>query len=572
MLKELRIVDFAIIDEALIEFGPGLNVLTGETGAGKSILIEALGLALGGRSSDEMIRSAAEGAVVEASFDLTGSPRTAGWLEERGIESGGELIIRRTISRSGRNRAFLNGALATVAQVNEAGRSLVDIHGQNEHQALIDPKTHLAVYDGFLGLEGERARYREAFDNLENAKKRLASVVAGHKEMERRIDLLRHQVEEIAAAGIDPGEDERLAAEKGRLIHAEKLLELGSLAAAALDGEETSATSLIHGARARLEQMAQLDPSLAPLAENVAASLFGLEEAASLLRSYASDVDHNPARLEEVDDRLDLIGKLKRKYGDTIERIAAFHEEAEAELGALEFDRENVDALREDVARLGGKAAKLAAALDQKRKEGAGKFSNAVAAELAGLNMGKAVIAPVFNYEDDPDGPCVIEGRSVKLNPAGAGTMEFFFSANPGEPPKPLTKIASGGEMSRLMLALKTVAAGDQPAPVMIFDEIDSGIGGVTADRLGQKLRNLARSAQVFCVTHLAQVARYADAHYRVTKKMAKGRTSVSVTKLNRQERVAELARMTGGAGGAQAEKAARKWAAEALLDAERAP
>ena len=571
MLRELNVTDFAIIGETRIEFGPGLNILTGETGAGKSILIDALEVALGGRASEEMIRSGAASAAIEAVFGLEDAPRAAAWLAENGFApEEGELLVRRTLTRGGKGRAFLNGAMATIGQMRAAGAMLVDLHGQHESQSLLDPRAHRALYDRFLGLDGEREAYREAYDAWQAARKRLDAAESGQKEMERRIDLLRHQSAEIAAAELIPGEDEQLAAEKARLANAEKLLELAGRALEALDDRDASAMTLAAQARAGVESIASLDPTAAALAETANAALIQLEEAAAALRAYADGIEADPARLEVVDDRLALIKSLKKKYGDSIGEIQRFHEQAAAELATLEFDRDHLEDLRRQAAETGAKAAARALALDKKRRAGSAKFSRAVGAQLAELALEKAAVEAVISYEDDPASPCALDGRAVRMGPEGVGAVELMFSANPGEPVKPLAKIASGGEISRLMLALKSVITGAQPAPVMIFDEIDTGVGGVTADRLGAKMAALARESQVFCVTHLAQVARWASLHFCVSKSEVNGRVNVTVERLGEKEKIAELARMAGGAAGDEADKAARKWAKEALASVKR--
>lgn len=563
MLRELYVKDFAIVDEARVEFAAGLNALTGETGAGKSILVEALGLALGGRSSEDMIRSGAERAVVEALFDTDDAPGLPAWLAEQGLEGdGGGLLIRRIITRGGKNRTYINGAMATVAQLRAAGEALVDIHGQSEHQTLLRPKAHLPFLDAFLGIERERGKFQEKFDEYRSAAGKLASLKKDQGETERRMDLLRFQVNEIDAASLTPGEDEALAAEKGRLSNVEALMELAAGAACALDGGDGAASALLGAARAAVERMAQLDETLAQLASELVEISLRTDEAAAELGRYADGIERDPERLAEVDDRLDMIKNLKKKYGETIEDILAFRDQAAEELAGLELAGQSADELEKKAAELGREAARLALALDEKRRGGADRFAKAVRVELAGLNMGKARVELAFAYDGDPESPARRDGRGVRMTRDGIGQVEILFSSNPGSPPKPLVKVASGGEMSRLMLALKTVLHGRQPAPVIVFDEIDAGVGGVTADRLGEKLRELAGRAQVFCVTHLPQVARQAHAHYSVEKYASKGKTGVAVARLDRGGRVAELARM---AGGGTAIESAVKWAEEAL-------
>jgi len=563
MLRLLKINDFAIVDEALIEFGPGFNALTGETGAGKSILVEALGLALGERPSEEMIRTGAEQAVVEAVFDVSKSPGALNWLSELGMEHEGELIIRRIVSRAGKNRVFINGAISTAGQLKAVAETLADLHGQHESQALFDSASHLPFLDMFLKLDAERERYAMAFEKYNSAKGRLKALKENQREIERRLDLLKFQVEEIAKADIKPGEDEELEREKTRLTHTEKLLQLAAAAIEALDEGDGAATPLTYRAKNAMEQIAEVDEAMRPAAEQLAGALYQMEEAAGVIRGYAEGLERDPKRLEEVDDRLDMLRNLKKKYGDTLDEVIAYWKKSDEELKAIEFDRENMDRLEGETAKFGGETAKLALALDAKRCEGAADFSRKVEKQLKELNMAKARVEPMFYYDEEPESPCIKNGKPVRLSASGAGRMEILFSGNPGEPPKPLAKIASGGEISRIMLSLKTALTGAQPTPVMIFDEIDVGIGGVTGDRLGEKLRALAKTCQVFCVTHLAQVARQANNHYRVEKSVKKGKSGVTVSLLTRENRIVELARMATGEGATS--ETALKWAEEAL-------
>ncbi len=559
MLRELRVTNFAIIDQAVVELEPGLNIFTGETGAGKSILVEALGLALGGRSSEEMIRTGSSEATVEALFDIPNNDELNLWLESGGFEAGAELIIRRTVSRSGRNKVFINGAMATVAQIKTAGGMLVDIHGQNEHQTLLDPESHILLLDRFLGLDSTRSDYRTTYGEMEETRRKLDKIVGAQKEMERNIDLYRYQVDEIQAAQLDQDEEGQLVKEKARLTHAEKLTELTAMILDGLDENDQSATGAMQRAKSAIDQMVSLDPSVEETGETLASSLFALEEAVDQLRRYTGNIEHDPTKLAEVDDRIELINSLKRKYGDTVEEILQYEKQTREKLDSLNFDKENIEKLQNEMESLRSLAMKKAKTLDEKRSKGATSFSKAAHDELADLGMDKAVLEPGFIYED-------VE----RLNENGYGEMEFLFSANPGEPPKPLAKIASGGEISRVMLSLKAMIKGEQAAASMIFDEIDSGVGGATADRLGRKLHKLAANCQVFCVTHLAQVARYADTHFHISKTEKEGRVTVMIQQLTKQEQVTEIARMAGGLDGGHGDKSARKWAKEALAEAKR--
>ncbi|MDH5757552.1 MAG: DNA repair protein RecN [Nitrospinota bacterium] len=586
MLKELYVNDFAIIDEVRVEFAPGFCSFTGETGAGKSIIIGALELALGGRSSEDMIRSSRENAVVEALFDTRGAPGLPAWLEENGFGGAGEMLVRRVLSRGGKNRAFINGCSATVAQVKAAGAMLVDILGQHDSQTLLDSSIHLMILDRFLGLEPLKGQYQAARGAWLEAKAKLDTAKNGQMERERRIDILRHQVTEIQQAELKPGEYETLTAEKNRLANAEKLMEGLAAALALVDDSDGAASTNLNKALAFLEKLAALDEALAPARSAVEGALVQVEEAALAIRGYLESVDMDPGRLEEADNRLDLIRKLQRKYGGGIPEILKFGEEAEKELQELMFMRDNMDKLRETSHRLHKEALVLGRRLDAERASGAPSFTTAVVAQLKSLNMEKAMLSadfgPPASKESDLKDTGVkdtsVTDTSVKdtdsgppkLEPEGIRDMEFIFSANPGEPQKPLARIASGGEISRLMLAIKTVLPGDQPASVMVFDEIDTGMGGATADTLGRKLKELSRGCQVFCVTHLPQVARHADMHIRIGKKVVEGKTHVEAVVLDHETRIEELARMAGGVGDGEAAKAALKWAREALADAKK--
>ena len=563
MLKELSVTDFAIVDKVSVIFERGFNVLTGETGAGKSILIGAVELALGGRPSEDMIRTGAERAVVEARFDLAGAAGAPEWLELSGLTGDNdEAIIRRIIARNGKNRVYINGAMATVAQTRELGSMLADIHGQHETQTLFTPARHLPLFDDFCKIEDKIKDYRMTFDAYRKAEKKLLAIEENSRAIEQRLDLLRHQAGEIENAKLVLGEDETLLAEKKVLSNIEQLIALGTETVAALDEEESSAVTKAGEAAGALKKMSELDESLLTLFESLSSALIQIDETVSEVRRYTSSLLADPGRLEEVNDRIDLIRSLKKKYGETIEDVLTFGEKARAELSNIEQDQEDAGQLEEGVEQLGAEAAVKALSLDETRHTLAARFEKSVQKELAELAMPKTRIALMFTYDNDPKSPCIKNGAKVALHDSGIGRMEIKISANPGEEPKPVSKIASGGEISRIMLAIKTILADRQPAPVMIFDEIDSGVGGVTADRVGEKLNALADRSQVFCVTHLAQVASQATAHYGVRKKSGKNATGVEAKKLDREARIDELARM---AGGEQAPEAAAIWAQKAL-------
>ncbi len=562
MLVELSVRDFAIVRQADLTFGEGFTTLTGETGAGKSILVDAIDLALGARPGEEAIRAGQEKADITLRFDLTRAPAARRWLADNDFDDEGELIVRRVVSRNGRNKAYLNGAPVTVAQVRGVGELLVDLHGQHESQSLFDPTRHVPFLDTFLGLDPDVAAYAARYEAWREALRRLERLHANRGETERRLDMLKFQVEEIDGAGLTPGEEEELTRERGVLANAEKILGWGQEALNALDETDEAATARIGAALGLIEKMADIDATLIPLKENIAGALIAMEEGANDLRAYGQGVEADPDRLSVVDDRLDLIRGLKRKYGESIEEVLAFGAKAAAELAAIAFDQGSIEKLEKEVTSLGQEVAKAALQLDVKRQKGANKFVKEVRLHLADLSMEKAELSVSFTYPEEPHSPCVRESVPTRLTPTGIGVGEILFTANPGEPARPLAKIASGGEISRVMLAVKSALAGSQPAPVMIFDEVDAGVGGVTGDRLGEKMRALAKRSQVFCVTHLAQVARSGDTHLKVEKSSDEKATTVTVVELDRSGRIAELARM---AAGEKATGAALKWAEEAL-------
>ncbi len=562
MLKDLTVTDFAIVKTARVEFHPGFNVLTGETGAGKSIMVEAFEVVVGGRPVVEMIRTGCDKAVVEARFDISGNEEAILWLSSAGMEGEEDLILRRVVSRAGKNRVFINGAMATAGQLKELGRTLVDIHGQHESQNLFEPQKHISFLDRFLSLTESVERYRAVYYSYIELKRELKSLTEGRRELARKKDLLAFQAGEIENAALIPGEDTELARERKILANAGRLVELANSVTSLLEEGESPASSTIRAALRSGEAMAEIDSGARPVAELLASTLIQLEEATTETRSYAETLEHEPERLELIAERLNLIGSLKKKYGDTIEDIVRFGGEAREELESIDLSVERADALGIEIKKVEEKVCAMALELDKARRSGADRFAGGVLQQLMELDMERAAVTPEFTYEKDDESPCQMGGESVALNSNGIGRMEILFSANPGEALKPLSKIASGGEISRVMLAIKCAMADKQPSPVMVFDEVDTGVGGVTADRIGEKLRLLAETSQVFCVTHLAQVASQAIAHFKVEKNLASGRTAVTVRDLDREGRIHELARM---AGGEKASSAARAWAEEAL-------
>ena len=533
MLTDISIKNFAIIDSLQISFGSGLNILTGETGAGKSIIIDAVNLVLGGRASADLIRSGAEEASVEALFDVTAQPGIIAFLEQSGIVAGDELLLKRIISRSGKNRIFINGSLATLASLAETACRLINIYGQHESQTLLKIDNHLQMLDSYASLNEVKADFAATYRSCKKIRERLAALESGARDAERQKDLLSYQLDEIRKAGLIPGEDEGLERELNLLLHSEKLLFKTQSAFELLYGAEASALGTLGEVRGALTEAAAIDTFLQPLSEAVSSAFLQLEDAALSLRDYSSRIESDPLRIQAVQDRLDLIRKLKKKYGETIEAIIAVSDAIAAELLTLadaDLSREELDTEAERLQVLmGQKGGELSAG----RKGAAERLRKALEAEVHQLAMKHAS----FSVKIDP----LPEPRD-----SGFEKVEFLFSPNPGEEPKPLAKIASGGELSRIMLAMKQLHP-ESDVPTLVFDEVDTGIGGATSSMVGKKLKSVASRQQVLCITHLPQVAVYADSHYLVAKYVADGRTHTSLKLLSGSEQVDEVARMLGG-------------------------
>jgi DNA repair protein RecN (Recombination protein N) len=559
MLSQLTIRNFALIEELSLEFGEGFSALTGETGAGKSILIDALSAVLGERAAAEWVRTGAEKAWVEAAFELPGAeePGLQEWVED------GLLILGREVGRGGKSQCRINGRLCTAGVLREVGQRLVDIHGQHEHQSLLAAERHVDLLDAWAGeavLERRRcaeARHRQWLD----ARGELEALHTDERERARRVDLYRFQVEEIDAANLKSGEEEELLADRSRLANAEKLSAATAASRGALSDGDPAAADLLAVAARELEAIAGVDEALAPILEGVQTALYAAQDAALELRNYQDTIEFNPARLEAVQARLEQLRVLKRKYGETVEEILAYREQAAAELHAIEHGEERAAALAAEIARLEGELDTAVAELHAARSAAAARFEQALVAELRDLHMEKTIFQ-VYLEAPRPAAEAGTRGFA-----AVAGRVEFLISPNPGEPVKPLARIASGGELSRVMLALKSAMArrgAETPTetsaavPTLIFDEIDVGVGGRTAHVLGEKMAALGTTHQVLCVTHLPQIAGLAGAHYSVEKQVIGDRTRVEVRRLEADERIQELARMLGGSP-ATAEQHARE-------------
>jgi len=556
MLHELRISNLAVIERAEISFGPGLNVLTGETGAGKSILISALGLLVGERAAGEQ---AGEGgkAFVEGAFDLSKSPGASAYLDEQGVEleEGSTLIVAREISAEGRNRVRLNGRLVTANILREMGSMLVDLHGQHEHQLLLKSESHLEFLDNYGDAKHHllREKTRLAWEEYRRAQKQPDAVTQNVQQRAQRLDMLQFQAGEIDALAPEAGEDERLGDERARLMNAEKLRDAAAICRDALHGdEEPGALALARQALQAAREIEATDGSVTAWVEQLQSAIYQIEDAGEEARAYADSLEADPLRLEDIEARLHRLTRLKRKYGDSLERVVSYRAEIEEELSRLNLDENATEDLRKAATLRQREYSLCAQELSVSRRELAQKFGREVEAQLQTLAMERALFQVGFE-------PNNINGKNdAEIGDAnGTDRVEFLLSANPGQPPRPLSRIASGGEISRVMLALRTVLAqveyaGEEriPAsgrvPIIVFDEIDTGIGGVTAEAVGEKMQELARSFQVFCVTHLPQIAKRADHHLQVQKQSDDARTSVQIKVLQGDDRVHELARMMG--------------------------
>ena len=550
MLTTLRISGLAVVDQVEVDLGPGLNVLTGETGAGKSILLQALHLVLGGRMSADALREGAEEAVVEALFELSPSHPALERLREAGLPvpaGGGEVLVRRVATRSGRGRAFVNGALCTVGMLESALRGLVDLTGQHEHVALLDEATHLSILDASAGVDGEGgllARYRAAHQALAAAERRRAELVAAREERARRADWLAYQLREIDAARPRPGEELDLDRERQVLASAERLRAAAREAEAAVYAEEGSATERVGRAARSLAEAVQLDPRLDAPLTLLRSAAAELDEAGRSLARYAEAAAGDPERLSEVTERLEVLRALARKHGGTLDAALARAEGMRAELAEVENNAGELQRL-ECIARdAGAEARALAAALSEARRAAADALVRAVRRELAALAMARCRVEVEFFAPET-----ALEHAGAALGKDGAERARILIAPNPGEPPRPLARVASGGELSRLLLALKRALARTDPVDTYVFDEVDAGIGGAVADAVGRLLAEVSQERQVVCVTHLPQVAAFADRHLRVEKRVQGGRTATGVVSLaTADERRDEVARMVAGA------------------------
>ena len=522
MLRYLNIRNLAVIESLEVSFQPGLNVITGETGAGKSIVVGAVGLLLGDRASSDIVRTGEETAVVQAVFDLDGR----------------EVIVRREVTAQGRSRSFVDGQLVTAGSLKELGVRLVDLHGQHEHQALLNAEVHLDLLDQFAGLSSDRQSVAQAYTEWADLRQALAEARGRERDRDARAEFLRFQQGEIDRVGPRMGEDGELAAERVLLANAEKLRRLCDEAYARLYDDDASAMSALAAVWRRVSELRELDPRFAPYGESREAVEAQLGDLATFLREYGTHIESAPDRLQEIEDRLAAIERLKRKYGPTLADVLERRGRCAGELAALDSSAETIAELELRLDAAAGRYLAAAKALSDHRRRRARDFAKSLESELSGLAMEGTRFE--VRFEDDGDD----EGR---WTPRGIDIVEFFVSPNPGEDVKPLARIVSGGELSRVMLGLKTLASTDSPGKTLVFDEVDAGIGGRVADVVGQRLQALGEGFQVLCITHLPQIAVCGQTHFRVTKAERGGRTHTTVDALWGPARVEELARMIAG-------------------------
>ncbi|MBN1957980.1 MAG: DNA repair protein RecN [Desulfuromonadales bacterium] len=555
MLSDLIVKNFAIIENLHARFSSGFNVLTGETGAGKSIIIDAVNLLLGGRVRGEVIRTGEQEASVEAIFDLGSDSPFLDTLVAAGLDDGSEFVVRRILARNGKNRVFVNGSPVSLTQLRELTAGLVNIYGQHEHQSLQRIETHLSLLDHFAGLQPELQAYQLVYKNYLRLQKKLEHLDLAERDRRQRLDMLAYQQKELQGARLQEGEDNDLEHERSLLLHAEKLAAGTSGGYAELYSGDAAACEAIAAVAGRLEALQQVDPNLGPLAERLREYQYGLEDVAEELRTYSEALDFEADRQQQVEERLALLASLKRKYAPSVSGLLEYLAGITQELEELK----DIDGLRAELSReLTAQQQALTEtgrSLSRRREKAAAELSATVERELAELAMPQARFSMKFVSLEEPA-------------EQGLETGEFYLAANPGEAAQPLAKIASGGELSRIMLALKRSVPEGDGVRTLIFDEVDAGIGGEAATAVGEKISRLGTTHQVLCVTHLPQVAAFSNHHYRVAKQEQAGRTSTTLTRLGAEDKVFEIARMLGGShAGRQAQVHARELIAMSCPD-----
>ncbi|WHZ22273.1 MAG: DNA repair protein RecN [Nitrospira sp.] len=538
MLTELRISNFGVIEQLTIRFDSGFIVFTGETGAGKSLLIDAVTLLVGGRASTDHIRAQAEEADLEAAFVLTQDHPILQLLQAKGFARSGDrdILIRRVITRTGRNRTYLNGNLCPVHLLEELGGALVDVHGQHDQQSLLSQPAQLEALDAFGRLDSLRREYQATFQTWRERVAELQAVTEQIAQRREREELLRFQFQEISDAGVEAGEDVRLDQERPRLMHSQQLGDLSDHLHELLYAGDQGVLSQLASARKVLSKIEAVDATTAEWSRPLDEAAVSLRDLADQVRRYRDRVEADPVRLTEIEQRLDRLHRLTKKYGGSLDAMLALQESLRTQLAQLDRAETQLHALAGAVEEGAGRMCELAERLSRKRAEAAKKLALQVTKELGALRMDRTGFTVAVSSSNE-----------TAYGPTGQDTVEFMFSANPGEPLKPLARVASGGELSRVMLALKTILAESDHVPVLIFDEVDAGVGGAVAEVMGMRLRDLGRHHQVFCVTHLPQVGSQAHAHYLVEKQVRQKRTVTQVRMLTQSEREEEIARMLAG-------------------------
>ncbi len=558
MLTELHIRDLAIITEVHLQLGSAFNVLTGETGAGKSIILDAVSLILGGRADTTLIRAGCEKATVEATFELTKAvwARLHPLLDEEELVHEDDprlLVITREVRANGRNMGRINGQKVTLTLMRQIGDELIGIHGQGEHLALLEARSHLPLLDAYAGLDEERGKLTAVVKQLRHKEKELADLRRDERTREQQQDMFRFQIEEIEAANLQPDEEDELRTERNRLANMEQLAQNSAAAYAILssdfgDGDVPSVSDLLGEVEAAIAVLAKLDDSQAELLGRVQGLLSEFNDVSAEVRDYHENLEHDPQRLSYIEERLELINRLKRKYGDSINEILATRDHAAAQLDKIENSGERINTLTQEIERDLRTIGQMGQALSHKRQAAAKKLSHTIETELKDLKMNAQF---GVDFQHDTAVPletgAYVNDQRLTFDHTGLDRVEFLISANPGEPLKSMAKVASGGETARLMLALKTALAQADHTPTLIFDEIDQGIGGRIGSIVGHKLWSLTKSEhQVIVVTHLPQMASFGDTHFHVSKQVVTGRTQTSVTQLDHQARVLELGAMLG--------------------------
>ena len=555
MLTELHIQNFAIIDKLDLRFDSGLIILTGETGAGKSIILDAVVMLIGGKADTTFVRSDSDAAFVEAVFQLKGPEKEAVHFilnREELMDDPNYVVLMREVRKEGRSVARINGRTVNVGLLKELGALLIDIHGQAEHLSLLDPRAHLGLLDRYAEVAQPLSSYRQTYHALLNLRRELNDLRKAQSDADRRIEMLTYQADEIESAKLKTGEDEELRKERDRLANAEALAQNAQEALAVLDEgspETPAATDLVGQAAQALATLAKIDAGQAELANQADLLLDTISDVIHGLREYLEEIEFNPKRLETVEERLDVIHSLVRKYGGSVPAVIAYGADTRKQLETITGAADRIDELEMQEAKLLEKLAKQGSTLSEKRKSAAITMGKGIESELDDLKMASAKFGVDFQTKPDVNGAPLTDGTRIAFDQNGFDRVEFLIAPNPGEGLKPLAKIASGGETSRLMLGLKNVLARADEVPSLIFDEIDQGIGGRVGMVVGHKLWNLSRTHQVFCVTHLPQLAVFGDQHYQVQKLVDNGRTLTRVEHLDGEPRLLELSQMLGEVG-----------------------